>query len=74
MVDNLNIEKLTMPFFPGKFIAAQIWAKRAQNGRKIGFFFYFLKNFMLVFLENNLDRELILLLIFDQHIWQNFGS
>ena len=74
MVDNSNIEKLTMPFFPGKFISAQIWAKRAQNGRKIGGFFYLLKNFMLVFLENNLDRELILLLIFDQHIWQNFGS
>ena len=51
MVDNSNIEKLTKPSFPGKFIFAQIWAKRAQNDSKIGFF-YFLKNFIvLVFLE-----------------------
>ena len=38
-------------------------------------FLGFLKNFvMLVFLRNNLNRELILLLMFDQHIWENLGS
>ena len=64
MVDNSNIEKPTKHFFPGKFIYAQIWAKSALNGPKI-VFFYFLKNFvMLVFLGNNLNGELILLLIF----------
>ena len=37
MENNRNIEKLTEPFFPGKFIPAQIWEKGAQNGPKIGF-------------------------------------
>ena len=41
MVDNSNIEKMTQPFFPGKFIFAQVWAKMVQNGPKIGFFGYF---------------------------------
>ena len=64
MVDNSNIEKPTKPFFLGKFIFTQIWAKRAHNGPKI-VFLDFLKNFvMLVFLGNNLNREPILLLIF----------
>ena len=64
MVDNSNIEKPPKPFFPGKFIFAQIWAKRAHNGPKI-VFLDFLKNFvMLVFLGNNLHPEPILLLIF----------
>ena len=41
MVGKSNIEKLTEAIFPWKFIFAQIWAKRAQNGPKIrvlGFF------------------------------------
>ena len=41
MVDNWSILNLTEPTFPGKFIFAQIWAKRAQNGPKIGFFGFF---------------------------------
>ena len=41
MVDNLNIEKLTNPFFPRKFIFVQIWTKRAKNGPKVGFFWIF---------------------------------
>ena len=31
MLDNWNIENLTEPFFPGKFIFGQICAKRVQN-------------------------------------------
>ena len=55
MVDNSNIEKPARPFFPGKFIFAQIWAKRTHNDPKI-IFLGFLKNFvMLVFLGNNLN-------------------
>ena len=42
------ILKLTEPFFPGKFIFTQIWAKRAQNGTKIGFF-DILKNLVISF-------------------------
>ena len=41
MVDNWNIQKLTEPFFLGKFIFAQIWAKNLQNGpiiKILGFF------------------------------------
>ena len=54
MVDNSNIEKLTEPFFPWKFIFCPNLGNRAQNGPKIGFW-GFLKNFvMLVFLGNNL--------------------
>ena len=37
MVDNSNIEKLTEPFFPGKFIFGPNLGKRAQNVPKIGF-------------------------------------
>ena len=43
MVDNSNIEKLSELFFPGKSIFAQILAKRAQNGPKIGFYGFFEK-------------------------------
>ena len=43
MVDNQNIEKLTEHFFPGKFIFAQIWAKKVQNSPKIEFFGFFEK-------------------------------
>ena len=54
MVSNSNIEKLTEPFFPGKFTFGHNLGKRAQNALKIGFW-DFLKNFvMLVFLGNNL--------------------
>ena len=54
MVGHLNIEKLTEPFFPGKFAFGPNLGKRAQNGPKIGFW-EFLKNFlMLVFLGNNI--------------------
>ena len=49
MIDNLKIEKLTEPFSSGKFIFAQIWAKRDQNGSKIGAFGFLEKCFMLVF-------------------------
>ena len=41
MVDNSNIEKLTEPFFPGKSIFAQIWAKMVQNGPQNRVFGYF---------------------------------
>ena len=44
MVDNLNIEKLTEPSFPGKFIFGPNLGKRVQNGSKIGFL-GFLKKF-----------------------------
>ena len=30
-----------MALFPGKFIFAQSWAKRAQNGPKVRFFRFF---------------------------------
>ena len=54
MVGNSNIEKLTEPFFPGKFIFDPNWAKAPQMDPKQGVW-DFLKNFvMLVFLENNL--------------------
>ena len=46
MVDSWNILKLTV-FFPGKFVFAQIWAKRAQYGPKFVFFVFFLKNFVI---------------------------
>ena len=42
--DGREMEYLkTEPFFPGKFMLAQIWTKRAQNGPKIGFFGFFEK-------------------------------
>ena len=61
------------PFFhPGKLIFAKIWAKRAQNSPKKGFF-GFLKNFVMsVFLGNNLKRKLTLLWIFPHNIRQKF--
>ena len=43
MVGNSNIEKLTEPFIPGKFIFGPNLGKRAQNGPKIGFLGYFEK-------------------------------
>ena len=44
MVDNSNIKKTDYAFFfSGKLISAQIWAKSAQNGPKIGFFRFFEK-------------------------------
>ena len=43
MVGNSNIEKLTEPFIPGKFIFDPNLGKRAQNGPKIGFLGYFEK-------------------------------
>ena len=43
MVDNVNIEKLTETFFQEKSFLVQIWAKRAQNGPKIGLFGFFEK-------------------------------
>ena len=74
MVDNSNTEKLTMPFFQENSYLSKFGQKEPRMVQKQGFF-DFLKTFvMLVFLENNLDRGLILLLIFEQHIWQNFGS
>ena len=36
-------------FFPGKFIFAQIWAKKIQNGLKIGLFGF--EKFCYFFLE-----------------------
>ena len=42
-VDNQNIEKLTLLFFPRKFIFVQIWANRAQNSPKIWFSGFFEK-------------------------------
>ena len=68
MVDNSSIEKLTEPFFPGKFIFAHILAKRTQNGPQIGFFGF------LVFLGISLKWKLLLLFIFHQQMWENFGS
>ena len=35
MVGNSNIEKLTEPFFPGKFIFNPNLGERAQNGSKL---------------------------------------
>ena len=43
MVDNSNIEKLTEPFFPGKFIFGPSLGKSVQNGSKIGFLGFFEK-------------------------------
>ena len=43
MVGNLNIEKLTEPFFPGKFIFGPNLGTRAPNGPKIGFWGFFEK-------------------------------
>ena len=43
MVGNSNIEKLTEPFFPGKFIFDPNLGKRVQNGSKIGFLGFFEK-------------------------------
>ena len=37
LVGNSNIEKLTEPFFPGKFIFGPNLGKRAQNGPNLGF-------------------------------------
>ena len=54
MVDNSNIEKLAEPFFPGKFIVGPNLGKRTQNGSKMGFWRFFEKFGMLVFLGNNL--------------------
>ena len=73
MVDNWNIQKLMEPFFPGKFIFAQICEKKPQNDPQIVFFLDFLKNLvMLVFLGNNLKSKLILLLTFHHHIsWKS---
>ena len=39
-----------MPFFPGKFIFAQIRAKRARNGPKV-VFFGFLNNFVIIVID-----------------------
>ena len=43
MVGNSNIEKLTEPFFPGKFIFGPNLGKGAPNGPKIGFLGFFEK-------------------------------
>ena len=43
MVGSSNIEKLTEPFFPGKFIFGLKLGKRAQNGPKIVFLGFFEK-------------------------------
>ena len=51
------------PFFLGKFIFAQIWAKWAWNR----IFWIFSNILSLVFLGNNLKWKLILLLIFHHH-------
>ena len=54
------------PFF-GKI--PQIWAKIAQNGSKI-VFFYFLKNVVISFPGNDLKWKLVFLFIFHQStIW-----
>ena len=55
-------------FFPGKFIFAQIWAKKAKMATlpQNRFLWIFRKILSLVFLGNNLKWKLILLLIF-QH-------
>ena len=55
-------------FFPGNFIFAQIWAKRAQNM----FFGIFWKILSLVFFGNNLKWKLLLLLIF-RHQVSSYG-
>ena len=54
MVGNSNIEKLTEPFFPGKFIFDPNLGKKSQNGPKIGFWRFFEKFVMLAFLGNDL--------------------
>ena len=54
MVGHLNIEKLTEPFFPGKFIFGPNLGKRAENGPKIGFWEFLKKFLVLVFLGNNI--------------------
>ena len=43
MVGNSNFEKLTEPFFPGKFIFGLNLGKRPPNGPKTGFFCFFEK-------------------------------
>ena len=43
MVGNSNIEKLTGPFFPRKFIFGPNFGKRAQNAPKTGFLGFFQK-------------------------------
>ena len=43
MVGNSNIEKLTEPFFPGKFIFGPNLGKKAPNGPKIRFLGFFEK-------------------------------
>ena len=43
MVGNLNIEKLTEPFFPGKSIFGLNLGKRVPNGPKIEFLRFFEK-------------------------------
>ena len=43
MVGHSNIEKLTEPFFPEKFIPGPNSGDRAQNGPKIGFSGFFEK-------------------------------
>ena len=54
-------------FFPGKFIFAQIWIKRDQNGPQIGSFFIFLKKFLLLFLhEGFLQIDSITLGLFSE--------
>ena len=69
--------KNRQPFFPGKFIFVQIWAKRAQNGLKMGWFFldFLCKILSLVFPGNNQKLKIILLFILhhQSHICQNFG-
>ena len=55
MVDNLNTEKLTEPFFPGKFSFAKMLTKTVPECPQNRFFWNFLKNFvMLVLIGNNL--------------------
>ena len=54
MVGNSNIEKLTEPFVPGKFIFGPNLSKKAMNGRKIGFLGYFEKFCDVSFFGNNL--------------------
>ena len=38
MLGSWNIQKLTEPFFPGKFVFAQVWAKTSES-----FFFGFVE-------------------------------
>ena len=70
-----QLKKLKELFFPGKFIFAKIWVKRAQNGPKIGSFWIFKKILSLV-LFGNIKWKLILQLIFhhQSHILQNSSS